>query len=408
MEVLKDKKILVGICGGIALYKTCDFIRRLKSEGAELEVVLTTCAQKFASPLLFSALAQAQAYTNEDFFKPSGKALHIELANKVDLVVIIPATADFMAKAAAGIADELLLSVLLATKAPVIFFPAMNTKMFEHPITQRNVEVLKQSGYMVYEPEEGALACGESGKGRLPDVSIAVEALKAIFLPKDFKGRRILITGGPTKEYIDDVRFITNDSSGKMAMALLKEAYYRGAEVDFVKGPMKTHFLIPDLSFLNIPFPRVWSVETTKEMYEAASRVFPDVEVAIFAAAPVDFKPDTCFKGKLKKEEVKEISLELTPDIALELGCKKVNQITVGFALEPKERLKELALVKKQNKNFDIIIANSLETMGSEKGDFLVITEELTYQLKDTSKSQLARFLFDLLGSYVQRGSSSK
>ena len=408
MSVLKEKKILIGICGGIALYKTCDLIRKLKLEGTDVEIVLTDHAQKFITPLLFSTLAQKQAYTNEDFFKSSGKALHIDLANKIDLIVIVPATADFIAKAASGIADELLLAILLATNVPVVFFPAMNTRMFEHAITQENLKKLRQAGYLVYEPEEGALACGEAGKGRLPEVSIILEAIKAVLLPKDFKGKKILITGGPTREYIDKVRFVTNDSSGKMALSLLKEAYYRGAEINFIKGPLKTHLLIPDLSFLNIPFPKIWDVETTKDMYEASKRIFPEVDIAIFAAAPVDFKPESTFKGKLKKEEVKELHLQLTPDIAAELGTQKTDQITIGFALEPKDKLKKLALVKKQNKNFDIIIANPIETIGSEKGDFLVITEEVTYNLENITKSQLAKFLFDLLGSYVQRGSSSK
>ncbi|NPA38979.1 MAG: bifunctional phosphopantothenoylcysteine decarboxylase/phosphopantothenate--cysteine ligase CoaBC [Thermodesulfobacteria bacterium] len=394
--MIKGKKILFGICGSIAIYKLCDVVRQLTLKGAEVIPVLTQGAKEFVSPLLFSALSGKKAYTDEDFFDEDiAGALHIKLAKESDLIVVAPATADFMAKASQGIADSLLLATLLASKSPVIFFPAMNTNMYEHKATQNNVKKLKEYGYIVYEPEEGALACGDTGKGRLPSPEVILMTVESIFYPKDLKEKKVLITGGATKEYIDDVRFITNASSGKMAYAFAKEAYFRGAEVTLVLGEVKTSFLFPDLSCISIKPPKIVKVNTTEEMFEAVNEGFKTIDIVVFASAPVDFKPVKRIKGKLKKSKVPTLELELTKDIAYELGKKKQKQIFVGFALEEKDKLEEYAKDKMQKKNFDIIIANPIETIGKDSSNFLIISKNKVVKLENTSKSELAKKVFD-------------
>ncbi|PMP97850.1 MAG: bifunctional phosphopantothenoylcysteine decarboxylase/phosphopantothenate--cysteine ligase CoaBC [Thermodesulfobacterium geofontis] len=273
---LKNKNILIGVCGGIAIYKVCNLIRILKKEEANVKVVLTTGAEKFVSPLLFSSLSENKAYTNEDFFKADGSILHIELGRYPDLILILPATASFISKLATGSTSELLLAILLSTKAPVYIFPSMNTSMWEHPATQENIKKLRNYGYFVYEPAEGILACGEIGRGRLPEVEEIFEVVKAHFVEKNLLGKRILITGGPTREYIDEVRFITNASSGKTAFFLAKEAYYRGAEVHLIWGLDTFPYVLPKLNyFSDIPFPKLYFVKTTQEMFEVAKDLFP-------------------------------------------------------------------------------------------------------------------------------------
>ncbi len=400
-SLLKGKKILLGITGSIALYKICDLIRRLKEEGAELKIILTNGAEKFVSSVLFSSLSGGEVFTNKDFFNPSGRILHIELANYPDLILITPATASFLAKLATGQADELLLAILLASRSPVYIFPSMNTNMWEHPATQENVKKLRNYGYVIYEPAKGKLACQTTGKGRLPDVEEIFETVKAYFFKKELKGKKVLITGGPTREYIDEVRFITNASSGKMAFCLAKTAYYRGAEVHLVWGAKDFPYILPNLQYTSaIPFPKVYFVKTTKEMFEICKKLFPDCDIAVFAAAPCDFRPKKTFKGKLKKTQEVTLELELTEDIAKTLAkIKRPDQITVGFALEEAQNLEYYAKIKKQEKNFDIIIANPLETMGKEESEFLILTAKNRYYFKTTSKEALSQFLFDLLGS---------
>ena len=394
--MLRNKKVLFGICGSIAIYKVCDVIRQLVLKGAEVIPILTRGAERFVTPLVFSALSGNKAYTEDDFFnREILGALHIKLAKGSDLIVIAPATADFMAKASQGMADSLLLATLLATKSPVIFFPAMNTNMYLHRATQENVKRLKEYGYAVYEPEEGALACGDSGKGRLPSPETIFLTIESMFYPKNLKNKRVLITGGATKEYIDDVRFITNASSGKMAYSFAKEAYFRGAEVILVLGDVKVPFVFPDLSCLGFKPPKIIKVNTTEEMFKAVDKVFQDVDIAVFAAAPVDFKPKSKLQGKLKKSSPPVLELELTKDIALEVGKKKSSQITVGFALEEAEKLEGYAKEKIKRKNFDILIANPIETIGKDSSNFLVLFKDKKLKLENTSKSELSKKIFE-------------
>jgi phosphopantothenoylcysteine decarboxylase/phosphopantothenate--cysteine ligase len=396
--VLAEKKILLGITGSISAYKVCELIRLLVKAGAKVKVVLTKGGEKFITPCTLSALSGDRVYTESDFFSATGEIAHIELANFPDLVVIAPASASFLAKAASGMADELLSATLLATKAPVYFFPAMNDKMWLHPATQKNVSLLKEMGYVIYEPEEGELACMSQGRGRLPEVSTIFEVLKAHFYPKNLKGKKVLISGGPTREYIDAVRFITNASSGKMAYLLAKEAYYRGGEVFLVWGGDKLFAKFPSLP--GIPIPRIFPVRTTREMYEKCKELFAFCDIVIFAAAPVDLRPKKPYSGKLKKREIKRLCLELeiTEDIAGELLKDKGERLAIGFALEEKERLFEYAPLKKE-KGFDYLVANPLETMGSDASDFYIFTPRGEIELKGVSKEELASRLFGLIGA---------
>jgi phosphopantothenoylcysteine decarboxylase/phosphopantothenate--cysteine ligase len=398
---LKDKKILIGVCGGIALYKVCELIRSLKKEEAEVKVVLTTGAEKFINPLLFSSLSENKTYTNEDFFKAEGSILHIELGKYPDLILIVPATASFVSKLAVGSASELLLAILLSTNAPVYIFPSMNASMWEHPATKENIEKLRKYGYFIYEPAEGPLACGEIGKGRLPEVEEILEVIKAHFTEKNLLGKRVLITGGPTREYIDEVRFITNASSGKTAFFLAKEAYYRGAEVHLIWGLDVFPYILPRLNYFStIPFPNIYFIKSTREMFEIAKSLFPQCEISIFAGAPCDFRPKTPFKGKLKKKEGLTIELELTEDIAKTLNSyKSERQITIGFALEEKEKILNYGKAKKREKIFDILIANPLSTAGKDQSDYIIFTPKDVLEFENLPKAQLAKVLFDLIGS---------
>lgn len=396
--MLSKHKILIGITGGIALYKACEVIRLLKKEGAQVKAVLSTGAEEFARPLLFSALTGEKTYTNSDFFS-AGSMPHIELANWAEAILILPATASFLSKLRCGQASELLLALLLATRAPVYLFPSMNTVMLEHPATQENLKVLRSYGYLIYEPAEGELACGEIGKGRLPEPLEILEVIKAHFKPKDFFGKKVLITGGPTREYIDEVRFITNASSGKTAYLLVKEAYFRGAEVFLLWGHKEFPYELPKLNyFSDIPYPKIITTLTTQEMFDQARAIFPEVDIGIFAGAPCDFKPKSSHTGKLKKREPLTLELELTPDIAKGLSKIKDKQITVGFALEEREKLLTYALSKKAEKDFNLLIANPLETAGADTSDYLILGPVFQEEFKNLSKEKLATLVFDLIG----------
>lgn len=394
--MLNKRRVLLGITGGIALYKACEVLRLLKKEGAEVKAVLSTGAEEFARPLLFSALTGERTYTNRDFFSAEGSIPHIELANWAEVLLILPATASFLSKLRCGQASELLLAVLLATKAPVYLFPSMNTNMLEHPATQENLRVLRSYGYKIYEPAEGELACGETGKGRLPEPVEILEVIRAHFKPKDFLGKKVLITGGPTREYLDQVRFITNASSGKTAFFLTKEAYYRGARVFLLWGHREFPYELPKLNFFSdIPYPEIITTLTTQEMFEKARELFPEVDLAIFASAPCDFRPKSFYPGKLKKTESLSLELELTPDIAKTLSKIKAKQLTIGFALEERDKLLTYGFTKKVEKGFDILIANPLETAGADTSDYLFIGPESQEEHLNLSKEELATLIFD-------------
>ncbi|MFB3885070.1 MAG: bifunctional phosphopantothenoylcysteine decarboxylase/phosphopantothenate--cysteine ligase CoaBC [Thermodesulfobacteriota bacterium] len=350
--MLKGKKIVLGITGGIAAYKAAEFVRLLVKEEAQVYVVMTQNAQEFITPLTFQTLSGNPVVTDLFSLIEDTKIGHIALADLAELVVILPATANIIGKIANGIADDFLSTMVMAAKAPVLFVPSMNVHMWENKIFQKNMQTLIESGYHFIEPGEGELACHWYGKGRLAELSEVIEKIEALFSPKDLDGEKILITGGPTQEPIDPVRFLTNRSSGKMGYALAKVARRRGAEVVFITGPT------------SLPIPRgdikVFPVRTAEEMREAVLTHMTGCSVVIKAAAVSDYRPRKVNLQKLKKaESALSLELEKTEDILKEVGKMKGNRVLVGFAAET-ENLLSNARKKLKEKNLDLIVANDV------------------------------------------------
>lgn len=360
----EKKTVLIGVTGGIAAYKIPDLVSRLMKIGYNVEVIMTEAAANLVAPLAFSTLTGNPVHM-EMFHEQVGNRIeveHIALADRADLIVVVPASANTLAKAANGIADNLLSSVLLAADSPVIYFPAMNTRMWEHPSTRRNIEILKNNGSEIIEPDDGFLACGTSGKGRLPSLelieSIITGHLEVSNLSNDLLGKRVLISAGPTEEPIDPVRCITNHSSGKMGYALAEAAVSRGADVILVSGPVAIN---PPSNVLLI------NVCTAKEMKECMERYYDSADITIMAAAVSDYKVKNAAPQKIKKsDEILTIELEKNPDILASLGENK-HGFLVGFAAET-QNLRENAVEKLNKKNLDLIIANNVTSEGAGFG----------------------------------------
>ncbi|MDR0713332.1 MAG: bifunctional phosphopantothenoylcysteine decarboxylase/phosphopantothenate--cysteine ligase CoaBC [Bacteroidales bacterium] len=357
---LRGKHIIAGLTGSIAAYKAAMLVRLLTKEGAEVQIVMTPTAKQFISPLTMATLSKHPVRT--DFFNPENGEWnsHVNMGIWADALLIAPATANTIAKMATGTADNLLLTTCLSARCPVWVAPAMDTDMFLHPATIRNIETLRQRGVHLIEPAAGELASGLEGKGRMEEPEIIVKRLAEYFVPKDFHGRKILITAGPTQEPIDPVRFIGNYSTGKMGYALAKELAQRGAEVLLIAGPTEHRPQHPNITLTG--------VQTAAEMYDAAVKAFPDCAAAILTAAVADFTPANVYPQKIT--EKKEFALPLLPtkDIAAELGrMKQAQQILAGFALETHNET-EHAQQKLQNKNFDFIVLNSLNDAGAGFG----------------------------------------
>jgi len=345
-------KIALGVSGGIACYKAAEILRRLQDRGFDVVVAMTKGATQFVTPLTFRALSGHKVYvdmfdgaaTGGDF---DGAFDHILVAESVDLFLVAPATADCIAKLAAGMANDFLTTFHLAVTAPVVIAPAMNTRMWQHPSVQANLRTLETRGVRVIAPETGLMACKTVGPGRLAPVETIVDFVSDLLARKaDLQGRRILVTAGPTVEDIDPVRFISNRSSGKMGFAIASAAADRGADVTLISGPTE------------IEFPNVIRVRSTEEMRRAVVDHFDGVDVVIKAAAPLDFRPATQAQQKLKKSSADaNIQLEATPDILLELGKRKNGKILVGFAAET-ENLQKNGQEKLKAKNLDLIVIN--------------------------------------------------
>ena len=349
--MLKDAKIVLGVTGGIAAYKACDLVSRLGKRGARVRVVLTEHACKFVSPMTFETLSGNPVCV--DTFAPHSELEHIALAKWADAFVIAPATANCLAKLANGIADDLLSTTALAMTAPLLIAPAMNANMWRHPATQANLSTLMKRGARTVGPGTGHLACGDDDVGRMAEPAQIVEALEALLNPRrDFEGRRVLVTAGPTVERIDPVRYITNRSSGKMGYALAEAARARGAEVTLVSGPVN---LAPPAGVALV------GVESSAQMCEAVLSRGEWADVVIQAAAPADFRPVQVAAGKIKKTgEGMTLSLENTTDIAAELGRRKrPGQVLVAFAAETDDVL-DNARGKLVRKNADLIVANDV------------------------------------------------
>lgn len=347
--MLAGRRILLGVTGSIAAYKAAELARQLVRAGCEVTAVMTPNACRFITPLTLRALTQRPVAT-EFFADPSSPVPHISLAQWAELVVVAPATADSIARAAQGRADDLLAALLLDTRAPVLWAPAMNARMWEHALTQANVQTLTKLGHQWVQPAEGELACGEIGRGRLAPVETIIAAADRMLSPQGpLAGKQVLITAGPTREPWDAVRFLSNRSTGKMGLALAAEAAGRGARVTLILGPVA----------LALPAGvRVIPVTTAQEMHAAAMAEFPDAQVVIAAAAVSDFRPAHPQAGKLKKDHMPQ-ALELlpNPDILREMGERKTGQILVGFAAESEE-LETRGRAKLAAKHLDLLVAN--------------------------------------------------
>jgi phosphopantothenoylcysteine decarboxylase/phosphopantothenate--cysteine ligase len=354
--MLNGKNILIGISGGIACYKVCDVVSRLKKLNSDVDVIMTKSAVEFVSPLTFQTLSQNFVYV--DMFKEpkTFEVEHISLAKKADIVLIAPATGDIIGKIASGIADDMLTTVIMATRAKVIFAPAMNTNMYTNPIVQGNIKKLSKLGYEFIKPGKGRLACGDYGEGKMAEPEIIVDYILNSFHKDDLKDKKIVITAGPTIEPLDPVRYMTNFSSGKMGYALAEEAKKRGGEVVLITGPVN---LTPPYGV------EIIKINTTIEMLNAVEKNFGDCDILIKAAAPLDYRPETVSKDKIKKNgESLQLKFVPNPDIAAHFGKFKRNQIIVGFAAETNNVI-EYAKGKLKKKNFDFIVVNDISKDGA-------------------------------------------
>jgi len=390
--MLSGKNVVVGVCGGIAAYKVVEVVSRLKKLSAEVDVIMTEHAGQFVNPLTFRSISRNPVVT--DMFETPGSwdIKHISLAEKADLILVAPATANIIGKVANGIADDMLTTTIMASKAPVVFVPAMNTNMYENAIFQDNMSRLKALGYAFIEPDTGGLACGTSGKGRLPEPErIVDEVVSYLSHEKDMRGIKVLITAGPTREQIDPVRYISNNSSGKMGYAIASAAQRRGADVLLVSGPV------------HIKKPcgvEVIDVVTAEEMFSEVKKHYDRFDVIIFCAAVSDYKVKNPSGGKIKKTGG-SLTLELVenPDIAREMGLRKGERIHVGFSAET-ENLAENASEKLAKKNLDMIVANDVTMEGAGFGSDTNIVKIIrkdgrTIQLPKMSKYDAALKILD-------------
>ncbi len=366
--MLKGKTVLLGITGGIAAYKAATLASLLVKQHAALEVVMTKNATEFITPLTFEQLTGRKCMVDTFDRNFVHQVEHIALANRTDLVIIAPATANVCAKLAHGLADDMLTTTVLACRCPKLIAPAMNTNMYENPVTQDNLERLRRYGWQVIEPASGRLACGAVGKGKLPEPEDLLQyVLKEIALPHDLAGKRVLVTAGPTQEAIDPVRYLTNHSSGKMGYALARMAMLRGADVTLVTGP--TAIAPP-------PFVRVIHVTSAAEMFEAVASNAPEADFIFKAAAVADYTPTETADNKLKKKDGDlSIPLKRTQDILAWLGQhRRDGQVICGFSMET-ENMLENSRAKLTKKNVDMICANNLKQSGAGFGvDTNVIT----------------------------------
>jgi len=368
---IKNKNIVLGVCGGIAAYKSVELLRLLMKEEAKVRVIMTQNAKWFVGPLTFEALSGQPVCTSLFEKKEDASIRHTEWAEKTDAVVIAPATANIIGKLANGIADDALSTFMLAVSSPVVVCPSMNTHMFESRAVQRNLDTLRADGYFVVTPDSGKLACGAVGPGRLPEPEDILDRLVYHLAPKNLKGKKILVTAGPTQEFIDPVRFISNPSSGKMGYSIAKAAEQRGGKVVLVTGPSN----LPDLP--NVTMVRV---RTAREMALAVFEHMEHTHVIIKAAAVSDYRPIEPADQKLKKKNDEMILyLEKNQDILKELGRRKKDQVLVGFAAET-EDLEKNAKKKLAEKNLDIIAGN---IVGSSDSGFAADTNKVTLFYKD-------------------------
>jgi phosphopantothenoylcysteine decarboxylase/phosphopantothenate--cysteine ligase len=400
--MLNGKTVLLGVSGGIAAYKSAELVRLLVGQGASVHVVMTASAQRFVTPLTFQTLSNNAVGTDMFGMEPDSRIGHIQKARIPDLVIVAPATANLMAKMAAGIADDYLTTILLATTAPVLVCPAMNVKMWEHPATRRNLKVLAELGYEIQQPGTGSLACQEEGAGRLAELDDIIESALRMLTPPSLAGRRVLVSAGPTWEYFDPVRFIGNPSSGKMGFALAKIAARRSARVHLVSGPC----------CLDGPagVERI-CVTSAQEMRDVIFDLSPHLDAIVMAAAVSDYRPAERSPRKLKKKDAEAHTIVLEPnaDILACLGkVKPSNQALVGFAAET-ENILENAKGKLVRKNLDFIVANDLAQEGCGFGHdtnqvSIIERNGAVTNLPPMTKEQVASEIWDRIERLIAGG----
>jgi len=397
--MLKGKKIVLGITGSIAAYKSCLIIRELVKHGAEVQVVITPAGKEFITPITLSALTQ-KPVVSEFFSQRDGTwHSHVKLGLWADAMLIAPCTASTLGKMVSGVADNMLVTTYLSMKAPVFIAPAMDLDMYAHPSTQQNLERLKAIGNHIIEPQSGFLASGLEGKGRMEEPAKIVAAIDDFFETKDLLGKRVLITAGPTYEKIDPVRFIGNYSSGKMGFALAEECARRGAEVTLVAGPVALATVHPGI--------RRVDVESALQMRDAAVDTFKDCDAAILCAAVADFRPEQVANQKIKRVgESMDVHLVPNPDIAATLGqMKRQDQRLVGFALETNDE-QQNAEKKLEKKNLDFIVLNSLRNKGtcfrSDENQIAIISASGRKDYEKKGKQQVATDIVDELASLLK------
>jgi len=388
-------KVALGVTGGIAAYKAAEVLRLLQERDVRVQVIMTQAAQEFVRPLTFAALSGEKVITgmfDAGDAEPNidSAVEHIAVAQAIDALVVVPATADVLAKFAQGIANDFLSTLYLATTAPVVVAPAMNVNMWNHPATQANLEILRKRGVKIVEPDSGYLACGMIGAGRLAaNEAIVAAVLETLGASQDLAGETVLITAGPTREKIDPVRYITNRSSGRMGYALAEAAIRRGAHVLLVSGP--TTVRPPDAA-------EVTRVETAAEMREAVLKLLPQATIVIKTAAVSDYRPKASAGQKLKRTGPMSLELEPTEDILAELAGKKSNQLVIGFAAET-ENVLENARKKLAKKSLDAIVVNDVSREGvgfdSNRNAVTILTQEDVVEVPETTKWEVAQRVLD-------------
>ena len=391
IEDLKGKNILLGVTGGISAYKSCELSRLLMKDGADVNVVMTSNAEKFVSALTFQYLT-GNKVSNDMYDVSDAKISHIDLADKADLIIICPATANFISKFANGIADNLLLNILLATKVQIIVCPAMNVNMYENKIIQENIMKLKKNGVIFIEPETGELACGWEGKGRLAEIENILKFIKKKFQNKTLINENILITAGATREYLDTIRFISNPSSGIMGLCLADEFKNRGAKIAIIAGHTEV-----DLS----KYDNYFKVDSADEMKNEIDKKLSTYTIIIKAAAVGDFKFKNKKKNKIKKDDNSfNFQIEKNIDVLKTIGQRKIKeQILVGFSAET-EKVVQNAKKKIKNKNLDFIVANDISKEGSGFGSksnftYFVDSNGSVEELGLQTKEKIAKYLAD-------------
>mgnify|MGYP004455032845 FL=1 len=395
MIELENKKIVIGVTGSIAAYKIAGLCSMLKKKKADVTVIMTQNATNFINPITFETLTGNKCLIDTFDRNFQYDVEHVELAKAAEVFLVAPASANVIAKAAHGIADDMLTTTLLAATCPKLFAPAMNTRMYQNPITQDNLQILKKYGMKVITPASGYLACGDTGEGKMPEVEELYDNIIDALTPKDLTGYNVLVTAGPTREKIDPVRFISNHSTGKMGYAIAKQAGMRGAKVTLVSGPVA----------LEAPKGvEVVPVVSAKDMANAVWERADEMDMIIKAAAVADYRPVTTYEDKVKKSgDDMNIALERTDDILAHLGKnKKEGQILCGFSMETKDML-ENSKVKLKKKNLDVIVANNLKVAGAGFGTdtniVTLITKDEVKELPILSKEEVAdRILSYLLG----------